>query len=309
MGLWLALLGAGQFAAAAEPESVRLPAELGDVTLVDGRTFRAVVVLSQTSSAINVRHGGGLTKIEKRQLPPEILARFPISEEMAVREQQQAQAAAEARAAEQQAVQQKLAEQKKAARMAAQKAAAQAAAAGAPAGGVANQAVNPALYKVATPAEQLAHAPKGLYITNWNAGSSGIAVVTVVNPTSTTQKMDPHDLVVLQLDSGRTVQGDELRFSGREVASNWVDAGQRKTFTVRFPGGDVKLAAIAWVGSDEWRVLAPNYAEAPTATSEDEAIRLTQTIAKDAKELQRVRSNQARAISATKEQEKHLVTK
>lgn len=292
-----ALLAGWQFAAAAEPEPVRLPAEIGDVTLTDGRTLRSVVVLSQTSTAINVRHGGGLTKIEKRQLPPETLARFPISEELAAREKQQAQAAEAQRAAQQKLVNQRKAEQAAAAKVAA-----------GPAGGGAttSPAQNPAS-KPATPAEQLAHAPKGLYITNWGANTAGEVVVEVVNPTTSAQKMDARDLVALQLDTGQVVQGDDLRFSAREVANNWVEAGQRKLFTVHVPGG-LKLAAIAWAGSGEWRVMA-GWAEATMVTSETEAIKLAQLAAKVEKERQRVQRNQSGALSATKEQEKSLVTK
>ncbi len=65
---------------------------LGDLTLSDGRIFREAVMVSENPLRITVRHVDGLAQIEKATLPAELLARYPIDQEAADREQAEAAA-------------------------------------------------------------------------------------------------------------------------------------------------------------------------------------------------------------------------
>lgn len=49
-----------------------------DLTLRDGRTLRDYRILSQSPGTLTVRHAGGLAKIDKAQLPPELAALYPV---------------------------------------------------------------------------------------------------------------------------------------------------------------------------------------------------------------------------------------
>lgn len=260
--------------------------------------MRSVVVLSQTGLAINVRHAGGLTKIEKQHLPPDLLARFPINEEQAAREEQTAKEGL-ARREEQ-----------------AQVAALWSVRPGQPgprvprkyAGAVATPDSKTDLKtRVASSAEQAARAPKGLYITTWSNLTGGEIKLEVANPTTSAQKIEPRELVALRLDNGRSMPGGEIRFPVQERADQWVDAGQRRSFRVQFLGG-VTLAAVAWVGSAEWRVSGP-YAEAAAATSEDEAMTLARANDKEAKERARMEANKSRAAKAIDKLDDRLIGK
>lgn len=59
---------------------------LGDLTLADGRVFKAVVLVSEAPASITVRHDGGLAQIEKKALPESLRARFPADEAEAQRQ-------------------------------------------------------------------------------------------------------------------------------------------------------------------------------------------------------------------------------
>jgi hypothetical protein len=298
--LLLALLAGPLAAAEAGQAPLRLPADVGDVALSNGRVMRSVVVLSQTGTAISVRHVGGLTKIEKQHLPPELLARFPINLEQAAREEQAAKEGL-ARRVEQAQVAALWSFRPPLGRATRKYAA------------IAQQpapvaaAKNDLSSRVASPAEQLARAPKGLYITTWSNRLDGGIALTVANPTTSAQKINPHDLVALRLDNGRSVPGGNLQFEVKERADQWVDAGQRKTFRVMFPGGDI-IAAVAWTGSGEWRVSGP-YTEAAAVTSEDEAMTLARANAKEAKERARREANQKRAAQAIDKLDDRLIGK
>lgn len=277
-----------------------LPAEIGDLTLRNGRVLRSVVVLSQTGLAINVRHTGGLMQIEKQALPPELLARFPVDQEQAKREEQLA-AAARARREEQAQV---------GALWVVRPAQPGSRAAGKYAGprptanAEAPANVVPAT-RAATPGEQLARAPKGLYITTWSNLAGGEIKLEVVNPTGSAQKMEPRDLVALRLDDGGSVAGSDLRFPVQERADQWVDAGQRKSFRVQFLGG-VAIAAVAWVGSAEWRVFGPG-PEAAAVASEEAAMSLARANDKEAKERARKEANKARTAKAIDKLDDRLI--
>lgn len=298
--LLLVLLTGLVAAAEAGHAPLRLPADVGDVALSNGRVMRSVVVLSQTGVAINVRHAGGLTRIEKQHLPPELLARFPINLEQAAREEQAAKEGLarreeQARVAALWSIRAPLG---RATRKFAAKAEKPAPAAA---------AKNDLGSRVASPAEQLARAPKGLYITTWSNRTGGEIALTVTNPTASAQKIDPRELVALRLDNGQSVPGSDLRFEVREKADPWVDAGQRRTLRVMFPGGGT-IAAVAWAGSGEWRVSGP-YTEAAAVTSEDEAMTLARANAKEAKERARKEANQKRAAQALDKLDDRLIGK
>lgn len=279
---------------AAEPVT-RLPVEVGDLTLTNGKVFKAVVVMSQTSSAINVRHAGGLTKIEKALLPLEMLARFPVSEEMAAKEEQARREGAQRRAQEEAAARQKRLQQVRPA----------------PAGPVTPApradaaATSPSVVKRATPQEQVARAPHGLYILNWNGGYSNEASVTVCNPTGSPQKLDPRQLRGLMAGSGQQVGGVELKFRVQEIADAWVKPGQTRSFTVKFESSGV--VAIGWDDGREWRVTTTT--EAAAAERPDQALALAREIAAEAKERARRDSAEGQAASAKAQADKRLINR
>lgn len=298
--LWLALLAGSLAAAEAGHASLRLPAEIGDLALTNGRVMRSVVILSQTGLAINVRHAGGLTKIEKQLLPPDLLARFPIDEEQAAREER--------------AAKEGLARREEQAQVAALWAVRPPPTGSRDARRYAGLAKTPkpqpsaatgAGPGVASPAEQAARAPKGLYITTWSNLAGGEIKLEVVNPTTSTQKIDPRDLVALRLDNGRLTTGNDLRFPVQERADQWVFAGQRRSFRVQFLGSGT-LAAIAWAGSGEWRVFGP-HPEAAAAASEDEAMKLARANDKAARERARMEANKSRAARAIDKLDDRLI--
>lgn len=57
-----------------------------DLALSDGRVFKDFRVVSQTAMTVLVRHAGGLAKVDKKLLPAEVLARYPIDEKGAAEE-------------------------------------------------------------------------------------------------------------------------------------------------------------------------------------------------------------------------------
>lgn len=59
-----------------------------DLQLSDGRTLRDYRIISQSPGTLTVRHAGGLAKIDKAQLPPEIAAQYPIDPAALAAEQQ-----------------------------------------------------------------------------------------------------------------------------------------------------------------------------------------------------------------------------
>jgi hypothetical protein len=298
--LLLALLAGPVVAAEASPAASRLPAEIGDVALASGRVMRSVVVLSQTGLAINVRHAGGLTKIEKQHLPPELLARFPINAEQAVKEDQAAKEELARRVEQAQAASLWLVRApgpRVPGALAADAATPEQAAA----------AKAELATRVASPAEQLARAPKGLYITTWANRSGGEVTLEVSNPTTSAQKMEPRELVALRLDNGQSVPGGDVRFEVKDRADQWVDAGQRRSFRVQFLSG-VTIAAVAWAGSGEWRVSGP-YTEAVAIASEDEAMILARANAKEARERDLMEANKKRAAQAIDKLDDRLIGK
>jgi hypothetical protein len=297
--LLLALLAGPMAVADGAQAAPRLPFEVGDLALANGRTLRSVVVLSQTASSINVRHAGGLTKIEKRDLPPELLVRFPVNDAQAAKDQE---AASRDRAQR---------EEKALAAGLWVVRPGQPGTRAAPSLASDRETANPKdaakTDHVASPADQLARAPKGLYIATWSNLNSGEIKLEVINPTSTAQKIDARDLVALRLDNGRSVPGGDVRFPVQERADLWVDAGKRRTFRVQFLGG-VSIAAIAWVGSSEWRVSGPS-TEAAAVTSEDEAMTLARANDKEAKDRARMEANKSRAAKAIDKLDDRLIGK
>jgi hypothetical protein len=290
-------------ASAADADAVpspRLPLEIGDVALADGRVMRSVVVLSQNGLAINVRHAGGLTKIEKRQLPPELLAQFPINEAQAAREEQ---AAREGLARREEKAQVASLWAVRAPILRGPRKFAAAAATPDPAAAT-KAAVDPG---IASPAEQLARAPNGLYIATWSNRSGGEVTMVVANPTGSARKLEPRELVALRLDNGQEMPGSDVRFEVKERADQWVDAGQRRTFRVQFLGG-VTIAAVSWAGSGVWRVSGP-FTEAAAITNVDDAMALARANAKEARERALMEANKARAAKAIDKLDDRLIGK
>lgn len=62
------------------------PVKLGDVTLTDGRAYKAVVFVSESPMRITVRHAGGLAQLEKKKLPEPLRAQYPADEAAAERQ-------------------------------------------------------------------------------------------------------------------------------------------------------------------------------------------------------------------------------
>jgi hypothetical protein len=299
--LLLALLAGPAPAAEAGPAPAGLPATIGDVALANGRVLRSVVILSQTGLAINVRHAGGLTKIEKRLLPAELLARFPVNEDQAAREEQAAKEGLVRRVEHAQAASLWVV------RAPGPRLPGVAAAGAATTPDQAAAAKAELAKRVASPAEQLSRSPKGLYITTWSNRSGGQITLEVANPTASAQKIEPRDLVALRLDNGQQVLGGDVRFDVKDRADPWVDAGQRRSFRVQFPSGGA-LAAVAWAGSGEWRVPGP-YTEAAALGSEEEAMSLARANAEEARERAVMEANKARAARAIDKLDDRLIGK
>lgn len=66
------------------PYAEHLPAvKIPLITLLDGREFRDCSVIKETWASISFRHAKGMTKVDKRLLPPEVLKIFPLDTETA----------------------------------------------------------------------------------------------------------------------------------------------------------------------------------------------------------------------------------
>lgn len=51
-----------------------------DLTLKNGTTYKDYQVLSETATTVTIKHKSGGAKIEKKVLPPDLLAQYPIDE-------------------------------------------------------------------------------------------------------------------------------------------------------------------------------------------------------------------------------------
>jgi hypothetical protein len=51
-----------------------------DLKLTDGRVFEDYRITTQTPTTVTVRHAGGMARIEKKLLPPEVLEAYPVDE-------------------------------------------------------------------------------------------------------------------------------------------------------------------------------------------------------------------------------------
>lgn len=83
--------------------SIATSLHAADLKLTDGRVLKDWSFLSQTASSVFVKHAGGATKVAKKLLPSEILAKYPIDVESVAREEKalaDADAAGRARKAE-----------------------------------------------------------------------------------------------------------------------------------------------------------------------------------------------------------------
>lgn len=61
-------------------------ASAADLQLRDGRTLKDYRVMSETPTTVTIRHAGGAVKLEKKQLPDDVLKLYPIDEAAAQRE-------------------------------------------------------------------------------------------------------------------------------------------------------------------------------------------------------------------------------
>lgn len=303
--LLAAVLGAPLRAAAADPEPAKFPVQVGDIMLTNGKSFRSVVVLSQTSAAISVKHTGGLTKIEKQLLPPELLARFPVSAELAAQEQQAQETAVRRRNEELQ-----LAEQRKSAERVRSAAANMARKSAGPAGNQqsADTPQSPAVAAtnvLSNPQEQIAHSPHGLFLVHWSQSESVVSV-TVRNATTSSYKFDFRQIQGLVLDSGEVLSPIDVKFMAAVVANYWLDSGQEHTFHLVFPG-QPKFAAMSWTGTEEWRLKG--YPFSTIATSKATAIQQTREVAAATKAAQRATAAKSEAEYTKAQADKRLINK
>lgn len=273
MFLWLAIAVA--LAAADGPEPKKA-GSLGDVTLTDGRTLRGVVVMSQSATALSVRHAGGLTKIDKKLLPPALRAQFPVDEALAAKEQAAAQADREKAAAlkqEREAAERARVIAEKAAKAAAEK----------------EQAANPinprdarvvptTVPKMISVEDQMAHAPDGLFLVSWSE-TYGDVRVRVRNPGISSHKFEFRQIQALALD-GTVIAPRDVIFPKTEVANYWLDGSSERFFHLVFPGKP-KLAALSWTVATEWRLRDNELS--PFATSAEAALQQTRETAAAAK--------------------------
>lgn len=245
---------------------------LGDVTLTDGRTFKSVVVMSQSATALSVKHAGGLTKLDKKLLPPEWQAQFPVDEELALKEQAANQAAREQAVAAEQERQRKAAER---ARFAAENAARAAAARPAAQSAGQNQVASPMPANAPTVQEQQARSPHGLFIVRWYQSGSDV-YLTVRNAGTSSYKFDFRQIQALVQDSATLVAPVDVVFKKTEVANYWLDGGKEQTFRLIFPSSP-RFAALSWTGTEEWRLTGNPYS--PAATSKETALQQSREVA------------------------------
>jgi hypothetical protein len=78
----LALLATAAVARSQDASAVKL----GDITLTDGRLYKATALVSETSTHITVRHEGGIAKLEKAKLPEAMRTQYPVDQAAADRE-------------------------------------------------------------------------------------------------------------------------------------------------------------------------------------------------------------------------------
>jgi hypothetical protein len=284
--------------------SIKLPAEVGDLRLTNGKTYRSVVVLSQTSSALSVKHAGGLTRIEKQHLPPEVLARFPLNAELAAQEQQAQETADRRRNKELQ-----LAEQRKSAERARNAANTSSKAAG-PAGYQQSAVTPPSAAQtpanfLENPQEQIARSPHGLFLVRW-MHSYGDVNLTVRNATTSSYKFDYRQIQGLGLDNGEVLNPVDVKFKATEVANYWLDGGKEQTFLLVFPG-QPKFAAMSWTGTEEWRLAG--YPFSTIATSKTTAIQQTREVAAATKAAQKASMAKSEAAYTKAEADKRLINK
>jgi len=67
-----------------------LAGSAADLALGDGRVLRDATIRSQTPGAVVVRHADGLSSVDKKLLPPELQAQYPVDEAAALAAERQA---------------------------------------------------------------------------------------------------------------------------------------------------------------------------------------------------------------------------
>lgn len=272
----------------AEVIESRKNVSLGDVTLTDGRTFKSVVVMSQSATSLSVKYAGGLTKLDKRLLPPALQAQFPVDEALAAQEQAAAEVARQQSVAAEQERQRKAAER---ARIAAENAAKAAAARPAAQSIGQNPVPNTMVVNLPTQQEQQARSPHGLFIVRWYQSGSNV-YLTVRNAGTSSYKFDFRQVQALVQDSAAVVAPVDVVFQKTEIANYWLDGGKEQVFRLVFPSSP-KFAAVSWTGTEEWRLTGNPYS--PAATSKETAIQQSREVAVATKAANKASSAQREA--------------
>lgn len=57
--------------------SVQAAQDPAQLKLEDGRAFDAWIIAAETAATVTVRHKGGMAKVDKKLLPPELRAKYP----------------------------------------------------------------------------------------------------------------------------------------------------------------------------------------------------------------------------------------
>ena len=78
-----------------------------NIALPDGRIFRDAQIVGQSPTTVTIRHSGGFDQVEKRKLPDDLAAQYPVDDTEAARQraEQQARAAQLARKQAQRTIQ------------------------------------------------------------------------------------------------------------------------------------------------------------------------------------------------------------
>lgn len=80
--------------------AVSLCAKAADVTLRDGRTFKSFQIVDEDASTVTIRYKVGVAKVDKKQLPADLLAAHPIDQAAVAAAAAEKKAAEEEKAAE-----------------------------------------------------------------------------------------------------------------------------------------------------------------------------------------------------------------
>lgn len=230
--LLLALLLPGQ---AAESRSSSRPV-LAEIRLADGRVLRQAQILDDSAYSVTIRHGNRLEKVEKKLLPADLAAEWPVDEQRAAREKGDAELAAQKRQAEiQQATATVERRRQEQAREAEEKAANRK-----PTEAELRRAKALADFKLIRYPEPR----EGLVILGFgiHPAKRGI-ILTLRNAEGSSRRLDWRQLRALAND-GAVVPAADIVFEGQTVASYDLRGGEARGFVVVLNRTDI--AAVGW---------------------------------------------------------------